>query len=165
MGQINNVNTVKNSVKPPIVTSLTNKRKVKTPKKVQDLGKNEFLKLLVTQLSHQDPLRPMEDKEFIAQMAQFSTLEQMMEIKNNISKMNKLSKLNRAFFFLGKTVKVLDKNLKKVIVGKVQEIDMTTSDDPKLKINNRIYKMSDVIGLVLSEGNNLNTDKKNVKNK
>lgn len=48
------------------------------------LGKDSFLKLLITQLRNQDPLNPMEDKEFIAQMAQFSTLEQMQELNKNI---------------------------------------------------------------------------------
>ncbi|WP_352419603.1 flagellar hook capping FlgD N-terminal domain-containing protein [Proteiniborus sp.] len=48
------------------------------------LGKDAFLKLLITQLRNQDPLNPMEDKEFIAQMAQFSTLEQMQELNKNV---------------------------------------------------------------------------------
>lgn len=42
-----------------------------------NLGKDEFLKILMTQLQHQDPMNPMEDKDFVAQMATFSTLEQI----------------------------------------------------------------------------------------
>ncbi len=49
-----------------------------------DLGKDAFLNLLITQLKNQDPLNPMEDREFIAQMAQFSSLEQMQEMNKNL---------------------------------------------------------------------------------
>ena len=49
-----------------------------------DLGKEEFLQLLVTQFQYQDPLNPMEDKEFIAQLAQFSSLEQNMKLNENM---------------------------------------------------------------------------------
>ena len=55
-----------------------------TPKQ---LGKDDFLKLLITQLSQQDPTSPMKDQDFIAQMAQFSSLEQMKNISSGISRM------------------------------------------------------------------------------
>lgn len=48
-----------------------------------DLDKNAFLHLLTTQLANQDPLNPMDDREFIAQLAQFSALEQMTLLNDN----------------------------------------------------------------------------------
>ena len=107
----------------------------------------------------------MENKEFIAQMAQFTALEQMRQMNRIMSRMNtginKTSSLNRAFFFLGKQVKVMDKLNSKIIMGKVQEIDLTNQENPGLKIKNRIYKLDQVIGIVTGGGNNLNTDKVN----
>jgi len=52
---------------------------------VKELGKDQFLQILVTQLRNQDPMQPMQDKEFIAQMAQFSSLEQMMNMSKEIT--------------------------------------------------------------------------------
>lgn len=61
---------------------LQNQSSDRTPS--TELGKDEFLKILMTQLQNQDPLNPMEDTEFISQMATFSSLEQMMNISNSI---------------------------------------------------------------------------------
>lgn len=49
-----------------------------------DLGKDEFIKILMTQLQNQDPTNPMKNNEFISQMASFSSLEQMMNMTNSI---------------------------------------------------------------------------------
>lgn len=49
-----------------------------------DLGKDEFMKILLAQLQNQDPLNPMEDRDFIAQMTSFSSLEQMMNMTSAI---------------------------------------------------------------------------------
>lgn len=69
----------------------------------QNLGKDQFLKILLEQLKNQNPLNPVEDKEFIAQMAQFSQLEEtrsmsesMGSIKNEISELSKGMLINRA---------------------------------------------------------------------
>lgn len=50
------------------------------------LGQDEFLKLLVTQLQHQDPLSPMENQDFIAQTAQFTQLEQLTKLVSLMEK-------------------------------------------------------------------------------
>ena len=63
----------------------------------QDLGKDDFLNLLVTQLKYQDPMSPMEDKEFISQMAQFTSLEQMKNMNNSVQ-------ITQATSFIGKQV-------------------------------------------------------------
>ncbi|WP_333594683.1 flagellar hook assembly protein FlgD [Anaerospora hongkongensis] len=73
----------------------------KTSKANDALGKDDFLKMLVTQLRYQDPLQPMEDKEFIAQMAQFSSLEQMQN-------MNTAMITTQATNLIGKEIHWLD---------------------------------------------------------
>ncbi|MDR1160333.1 MAG: hypothetical protein LBK69_06890 [Syntrophomonadaceae bacterium] len=54
----------------------------------KELGQEDFLKLLVTQLQNQDPLNPQSDREFIAQMASFSSLEQMKNLNNSFSELS-----------------------------------------------------------------------------
>jgi flagellar basal-body rod modification protein FlgD len=75
-----------------------------------EMGKEDFLRLLTTQLRYQDPLRPMEDKEFIAQLAQFSTLEQM----NNL---NRSYSLGIGGNLLGRTVTAVDEEGQEAISG------------------------------------------------
>jgi flagellar basal-body rod modification protein FlgD len=52
--------------------------------KTDKLGRDAFLQLLTTQLAHQDPLEPQADGEFIAQLAQFSSLEQLTEMRTTL---------------------------------------------------------------------------------
>jgi flagellar basal-body rod modification protein FlgD len=73
------------------------------------LGKEDFLKLLVTQLQHQDPLSPVENAEFVAQLAQFSALEQMQNLNENVSQQGTLiQSLNNSVIaaLVGRTVSI-----------------------------------------------------------
>lgn len=77
------------------------------------LGKDDFLKILITQLQNQDPLNPMQDKDFIAQMAQFSTLEQITNMGKSLENFLKSQEQNymlQASMMIGKTVTFLDAN-------------------------------------------------------
>ena len=58
-----------------------------TPKK-DPLGRDAFLSLLITQLQHQDPMQPQENGEFIAQLAQFSSLEKLTSIETSMKELS-----------------------------------------------------------------------------
>jgi flagellar basal-body rod modification protein FlgD len=65
------------------------------------MGKDDFLKLLVAQLQHQDPMNPMDDKEFMGQMAQFSTLEQITNVGSAMQNLASSSDMSRGVALLG----------------------------------------------------------------
>lgn len=82
------------------------------------LGKDDFLKLLVTQLQYQDPLNPMSDQDFIAQMAQFSSLEQMQNLY-------RVGELQQATSLIGRHIKAEVYNTPgqaEMVYGKVQGV-------------------------------------------
>jgi len=72
------------------------------PKASKTLGKDDFLKILITQLQHQDPSQPLEDKEFIAQMAQFTSLEQLSNMNTEMKALRQSLGLSPAF--IGKEI-------------------------------------------------------------
>ena len=104
------------------------------------LDKNDFLKILMTQLTHQDPTQPMDDKEFIAQMAQFSSLEQITNMNDNLSKVAGLISKSQAVGLLGNAVDVVSGG--QVVSGVVDAV--TGGDFPQILVNGQYYDYSQV---------------------
>lgn len=104
------------------------------------LDKNSFLKLLVTQLSKQDPTNPMNDREFISQMAQFSSLEQMNNVANSMNKLRG----SQANQLIGKMIEGKDFVTDKPIQGIVTTALYQPNGDVLLKVNGRFTKLDDI---------------------
>ncbi|MCL2765063.1 MAG: flagellar hook assembly protein FlgD [Treponema sp.] len=113
----------------------------------QSLGKDDFLKILITQLSYQDPTSPMEDKQFIAQMAQFSTLEQMTGMAKDFSKLTSMLMGNEATSALGKNVEVVAGE--RTVQGIVQAV--TRGETPQVLVNGSFYNWDHVLKVFADE--------------
>ncbi|MEE4356271.1 MAG: flagellar hook assembly protein FlgD [Desulfococcaceae bacterium] len=84
--------------------------------KNDELGSEDFLHLLITQLQAQDPLNPMESSEFTAQLAQFNSLEQLTDINAGIEKLHTAHLTSNSYNYMnyiGKTVKYADNRIEK----------------------------------------------------
>jgi flagellar basal-body rod modification protein FlgD len=72
------------------------------------LGQDQFLELLVTQLRNQDPLNPITNEDFIAQLAQFSTLQGITDLNTSFGSLLKLQQLTQGASILGRTATFTD---------------------------------------------------------
>lgn len=103
-----------------------------------ELGKDEFLKLFIAQIQYQDPLNPLDSAEFTAQLAQFSSVEQLYGMNSKLGNieetMNNQSEQHDNLGYIGKTVKV-DDNTMRVDDGAVQSGSYTIADDGYVSID------------------------------
>ena len=104
------------------------------------LGKDDFLKLLIAQLSNQDPTSPIENTEFIAQMAQFSSLEQMTNMSAEFTKLVGVFRVSEASSMLGKTVTLNVGDT--TATGVVQAA--TREENPRVMVGGRYYTMDQI---------------------
>ncbi|MDR2601850.1 MAG: flagellar hook assembly protein FlgD [Spirochaetaceae bacterium] len=111
----------------------------------QNLGKDDFLKLLVTQLSYQDPMAPMEDKQFISQMAQFSSLEQMTNMAGDFNRLANMFTGSEANSALGKSVEIIEGD--RYLTGRVSAVErlgVSEGNDPRIMVDGGYYRWSQV---------------------
>ena len=78
----------------------------RTDLQASSLGQEEFLKILLTQLQFQDPMKPLDNQEFLAQMAQFSSLAQTSQINDRIDSLLSVQAATQSIGLIGKTVQV-----------------------------------------------------------
>ncbi|WP_312880527.1 flagellar hook capping FlgD N-terminal domain-containing protein [Paenibacillus phytorum] len=91
------------------------------------LGKDDFLKILITQLQNQDPTQPLQDKEFIAQMAQFTSVEQLTNMAGEMKLMRQ--SLGFVSGLIGKSITWTDIDSSGASVEKSGVIDSITFKD------------------------------------
>ena len=93
--------------------------------KKENLDKDAFLRMLILQLRNQDPLNPMEDREFIAQLAQFSSLEQLQNISQQFQSLTQTQLAGQALSLIGRNIQALDPSNGEPISGVVQSVRFT----------------------------------------
>lgn len=114
---INSLNTIstKNSV------NSNQKIEIVSPSEIGALGKNDFLSMILTQLQNQDPLNPLDNAEFASQLAQFSTLEQLTNMNEQLNSLGEISK---------KLEEILNVVKKETSTDKINEVDKDVANNP-----------------------------------
>lgn len=105
------------------------------------VSQEDFIKLFLAQLTFQDPLEPIDNEQFLAQMAQFSSLEQTRLINESMEQRNFMASTDQALAMIGKTVEVSTQN--GGVLGKVSAVSfsqngasLTVTRDDDTFINN-----------------------------
>jgi flagellar basal-body rod modification protein FlgD len=131
-----------NSALPEAIRKLM-KTETKSEGPKNALGKDDFLKLMLTELKFQDPLNMKEDKEFIAQLAQFSSLEQTTKLADNLGATMQFQQLSQVSGLVGMPVEVNDFVNGKYKVGIVEEARLIDGKT-KIKIGETMYDPSEI---------------------
>jgi flagellar basal-body rod modification protein FlgD len=108
------------------------------------LDKNAFLKLLVQELTNQDPLKPADNTQFIAQLAQFSTLEQMQNMSDGFTKMQTSFQEAQARGLLGVPITATNSTTGAAVNGTVDQIVLSADGSVKVDVNGTQVNITDV---------------------
>lgn len=115
------------------------------------LTQQDFLKLLVTQLTNQDPLNPQKDLEFISQMVQFSVLEQNKAMQTTIANMENSQQVVQANSIIGRQVELMNPDLSPVI-GTVESV-VFVSGIPFVVVNGKPYSLDSITRISIPQNN------------
>jgi flagellar basal-body rod modification protein FlgD len=113
---------------------------------VKTLGQDDFLKLLVKQMTSQDPLNPTSDTEFIAQMAQFSTLEQTKSMEADMAGLRTQEQLLQANSLIGRAVNLQIDPGSPLVSGIVSGV-LIDAGTPKIVVNGASYDLNQLVGV------------------
>jgi len=112
---------------------------------VSGVGEADYMKIFMQELTYQDPLKPMDNKEFMAQMAQFSALQQAQQSTQYLGQLLGTTAGNQAIMLLGKSVQFADSKDRFNVYG----VSFATNEEPKLSIRENgstvLRKLSDVV--------------------
>lgn len=124
-----------------VVSDYTSTNQKESTLGTDKLGKDAFLTLLVTQMQYQDPLKPSTDTEFIGQLAQFSSLEEMQNVTNAITN-------SQGFTLVGKNVIMevgkSEGSPNTTTVAGYVEYAQVVAGKTKLSINGSLYPIEDL---------------------
>lgn len=110
------------------------------------MGKEAFLNLLIAQIRYQNPLDPIKNENFIAQLAQFSSLEAIQEIKTAIESQSRTQQLASAAGLVGREIEILGPDGKPLfgIVEAVEQLD----DEVFLRVGQTLVGMDEVLSVI-----------------
>ncbi|WPM06019.1 flagellar hook assembly protein FlgD [Borreliella sinica] len=147
MNEINSIENVSSLISSNKIRKESNFKIDNVSDKV-NLGKDDFLKLLITQLRYQDPTNPMKDKEFISQMAQFSALEQMTNMSKSFEKLSSSLGIRKDLDLLGKIIEFQHSD-GEIVKGRVTNIK--TGLMPQVMVNGNYYVYKNILSVGLEE--------------
>lgn len=105
------------------------------------LGLQDFLKILLTQLTYQDPLKPMDNQEFMAQMAQFTSLEQTQQLNEKMSTLISNQAALQSVGLIGRTVDINTSG--GILTGSVAALSLA-GDSPQLTITSNGQTLNNI---------------------
>jgi len=117
--------------------------------KNQEMGQDSFLKLLMAEMQNQDPMNPMDSKDTVAQMAQFSTVEQLTKVSESVKKGNEEAKAS--VLKIENALAKLNNNF--VDGGSLQTDKLDAINENQKELLNQMIKLNNSISAYFTESN------------